>query len=255
MTDLPVITTRAEHLLPYDGGDATPLEVALSASDARMLQAPTHIIRAAWNPDTCPAHLLPYLAAAWSVDHWNPAWPDAVKRDVIRRAPEVHRLKGTRRAMRRALEALGLKASITEWWQQTPIGQPYTFKIRVLAVERLFGGGELLTDTLQRDALAIVKAVKPVSRWFSFEVGVGTTAAIQVAARQRALQLTRPVAHARPVTIVGRTVGIAARGRALAMTVAAASAEPIRTAGVRIVAAARMRALQIHSFRMEAVAS
>lgn len=248
----PILTTLAEHLLPYDGGDATPLEVALSASDARMLHAPTHIIRAAWDPDTCPVHLLPYLAAAWSVDHWNPAWPEAVKREVIKRSPEVHRLKGTRRAMRRALDALGLRASITEWWQQTPVGQPYTFKVRALAVERLFGGGPLITEALQRDALAMIKAVKPVSRWFSFEVGVGTTAAVQIAARSRAAQITRNAANARPVTIIGRSIGIAARSRVAAVTVASAVAAPIATARVRIAAAACARVLQIHVARMEA---
>ena len=51
-------TPRAAHLLPYDPRDATPLEIAASGADARLLDAPTHIIRAVWSPDDCPAHLV-----------------------------------------------------------------------------------------------------------------------------------------------------------------------------------------------------
>ncbi len=248
-------TPRSEHLLPYDPRDATPLEVALSGSDARMLSAPTHVIRAVWSSDDCPAHLLPYLAAAWSVDHWNPAWPEDVKREVIRRAPEIHRLKGTRRALRRALDALGLRCSITEWWERTPTAQPYTFHVRALAVERLFGGGPLITEQLQRDALETIKAVKPVSRWFSFEIGVGAVSHIKVATQARALHVAQPSVPAAPLTTVGRAVRFAMRGRAIAVAAAGIAAEPVRCAGVRIVTAARMRAIEIHFARMEARAA
>ncbi len=248
-------TPRSEHLLPYDPRDATPLEVALSGSDARMLSAPTHVVRAVWSPDDCPAHLLPYLATAWSVDHWNPAWPEDMKREVIRRAPEIHRLKGTRRALRRALDALGLRCSITEWWEKTPTGQPYTFHVRALAVERLFGGGPLITEQLQRDALETIKATKPVSRWFSFEIGVGATSRVAIATRARALHVAAQPASAAPPTTVGRAVHFAARGRALAVATVSATAEPVRRAGVRIVAAARARAIEIHFARMEARAA
>ena len=32
-------------------------------------------IRHLWNPETCPAAFLPWLAWSWSVDSWNPDWP------------------------------------------------------------------------------------------------------------------------------------------------------------------------------------
>ena len=34
-----------------------------------------------WSPDTCPVHLLPYLAWAFSVDRWDRNWPEETKRD------------------------------------------------------------------------------------------------------------------------------------------------------------------------------
>lgn len=39
-----------------------------------------------WSPDTCPVHLLPYLAWAFSVDRWDRNWPEETKRQVIRDA-------------------------------------------------------------------------------------------------------------------------------------------------------------------------
>lgn len=125
MTD-PVQTPYGEHLLPPN---ATPLQVALSGSDHRMLSLPTWVIRACWDPDGCPVHLLPYLAQAWSVDEWDPAWSETQKREAIRMSPAIHRLKGTRGAIERAIEALGFGATVKEWFEYG--GQPYRFRIAV----------------------------------------------------------------------------------------------------------------------------
>ena len=124
MTEIP--TPKAEHLLPPG---ATALQIALSGSDHRLLSAPHWVIRACWNPVTCPAHLLPYLAQAWSVDEWDPAWTEAQKRQVIIDAPALHKLKGTRGAIERALTALGFGAVVKEWFEYG--GLPYRFRISV----------------------------------------------------------------------------------------------------------------------------
>lgn len=246
-------TPRSEHLLPYDPRDAAPLEVAISGADARILKAPTHLIRAVWSPDDCPAHLLPYLAAAWSVDHWNPAWPEDVKREVIRRAPEIHRLKGTRRALQRALDALGVKLVIKEWFEQVPQGQPYTFRLIAYPVRRLFGSGDaLITPQLTRDIIETAKSVKPVSRWFDFQIGVGTLSRLGTAARMRAVNVATRSAVADVPKEFGARAGCAMRGRALAVATRAAAASPASGLGVRFAAAARMRAIQILRLNMEA---
>lgn len=64
-------------------------------------------VRHLWNPDTCPAAHLPWLAWALSVDNWETDWPEAVKRQTLRRSVAVHRRKGTPAALRDALEAIG----------------------------------------------------------------------------------------------------------------------------------------------------
>lgn len=81
------------------------------------LQALPVGLRHLWNPDTCPAALLPYLAWALSVDRWDRNWTEKTKRQVIRDAWKVHRHKGTIAAIRRVVEPFGYLISITEWWQ------------------------------------------------------------------------------------------------------------------------------------------
>ena len=64
-------------------------------------------IRPLWNPDTCPPHLLPWLAWALSVDDWDPLWSEATQRAVIKASIGVHRRKGTRAGVSAALSAAG----------------------------------------------------------------------------------------------------------------------------------------------------
>lgn len=87
MTAIP----RSLHLLP---ANATPLEQALSASDARLLDVPVPI-RDLWRWDVCPESHLPWLAWAMSVDIWDEDWPVQKKRSVVHRSFALHRLKGT----------------------------------------------------------------------------------------------------------------------------------------------------------------
>lgn len=81
----------AATILP---SNATALERAMAQVSARLLDIPVPI-RELWDVDTCPVEFLPHLAAAWSVDFWNPDWDEAKKRSMIRNAVKHHRLKGT----------------------------------------------------------------------------------------------------------------------------------------------------------------
>lgn len=115
-------------LLPCN---ATPQERALSEAIARLSDVPV-LVREQWNPDTCPAALLPWLAWAMSVDVWDPAWTDAQKRGAIQASFAVHQRKGTIGAVRSALNALGLDIRMTEWFQDSPPAAPYTFRLSVV---------------------------------------------------------------------------------------------------------------------------
>lgn len=90
-------------LLPNNAG---PGEGALEQATARV-GAVTVVIDDLWNPEACPASLLPWLAWALSVDAWDPAWTEAHKRDVLAASASVHRKKGTRQAVVTALASAG----------------------------------------------------------------------------------------------------------------------------------------------------
>lgn len=117
----------SDTLLPPN---ATAQERALDGAVSRVSDIPV-LVREHWNPDTCPAAQLPWLAWAFSVDDWNPAWTDAQKRAAIQASVGVHRTKGTPGAVKRALSPLGLDIAVEEWHQLTPLGDPYTFKLAV----------------------------------------------------------------------------------------------------------------------------
>jgi phage tail P2-like protein len=112
-------------LLPQN---ATPLETALDESIARIGDVPTPV-RDTWNPDSCPANLLPWLAWAFSVDDWDPSYTEAQQRDAIKSAVRVQRYKGTIGAVRDAIAVLGIDVQVQEWFNQLPAGAPYTFNV------------------------------------------------------------------------------------------------------------------------------
>jgi phage tail-like protein len=89
-------------LLP---SNSTTLERAVAASHQDLSELPI-AIRHIRNPANCPASILPFLAWELSVDEWNPEWSEDIKRRVIAESIAIHRRKGTRGAVRRALEAI-----------------------------------------------------------------------------------------------------------------------------------------------------
>ena len=100
-------------LLPIN---RTASEKAVDDATARMGDVPVPI-GDLWDAHSCPASLLPWLAWALSVDNWHADWTEGTKRDVLAKAVQVHRQKGTVAAVRAALDAAGFgDARIIERW-------------------------------------------------------------------------------------------------------------------------------------------
>lgn len=93
----------SDHLLPPN---ATSQEVALDGATARLGDVPGPL-RDVWNPDTCPSHILPWLAWAFGVDEWDSDWSDDAKRNTIRNAVMVQRRKGTVWSIKRVITDAG----------------------------------------------------------------------------------------------------------------------------------------------------
>lgn len=148
-----------DPLLPQN---QTRLEAAVGrAMTPRPNPGPMHEL---WDAEHCPAHILPWLAWALSVDEWDDEWPESVQRTVILESIALHRKKGTLWAVRRALAQTGMRGTVVEWWQESPRGVPHTFRVDV----------ELGDRALDPDAIAAIErridAAKPVRSHYALRV-------------------------------------------------------------------------------------
>ena len=139
-------------LLPLN---STPLERGIEATFAENTLIP---LRTLYNPDTCPVHLLPHLAWAWSVDRWDPAWSESVKRAAIKASFFIHKHKGTIGALRRVVEPLGYLIEIVEWFNTVPQGVPGTFALKVGVLDTG------ITEEMYLELERLIDDAKPVSR-------------------------------------------------------------------------------------------
>lgn len=142
----------SSRLLPVG---SSPLEVAAARACAELARVPVPL-RDLWNPATCPLNLLPYLAWAFSVDRWDEAWPEAVKRNVVTSAFYLHRHKGTLSAVRRVVEPLGYLIKVSEWWQSND--PPGTFRLDIGVLETG------ITEEMYLEMERMIADAKPVSR-------------------------------------------------------------------------------------------
>lgn len=141
-----------KSLLPLN---STLLERGVEAATEEVTEIP---LRTLYNADTCPVHLLPYLAWAWSVDRWDPGWTESVKRAAIKASFYIHAHKGTIGALRRVVEPLGYLIEVVEWWQTQPEGVPGTFALKVGVLETG------ITEEMYRELERLIDDAKPVSR-------------------------------------------------------------------------------------------
>jgi len=116
----------SSDLLPPN---ATAAERALALAVARVSAVPVPLA-SLWNPQACPAPLLPWLAWALSVDHWDTTWSDTVKRAKIAESLLLHATKGTPWAVEQAVMVAGApNAHVEEWWEYA--GAPYHFRLEI----------------------------------------------------------------------------------------------------------------------------
>ncbi|MCU1780954.1 MULTISPECIES: phage tail protein I [unclassified Pseudomonas] len=141
-----------KSLLPIN---STQLERAMEATFFEKTIVP---LRDLYNADTCPVHLLPHLAWAWSVDRWDYRWTEATKRAAIKASYYIHAHKGTIGALRRVVEPLGYLIEIVEWFKMVPEGIPGTFALKVGVLDTG------ITEEMYQELERLIDDAKPVSR-------------------------------------------------------------------------------------------
>ncbi len=148
---------------------ATPLAKALDILEERLFSLPVQMISK--DPVTADVGMLDHLAWEYSVDVWDIDWSEGTKRKVIALADEIHRHKGTRHAVQRALEAFDVRMDLLEWWEESPEGTPGTFIVTVFNGETMAGDAEIVIDIpLMRALVSVVERAAPVSRGFYLRV-------------------------------------------------------------------------------------
>lgn len=156
--------------------NASPLERNLARTGAMIERVPVPL-RDLANPATCPVSALPFLAASFSVDHWEASWPVETKRAMIQSAFAVHKHKGTITAIRRALHPISAGIRVREWWETTPPGARGTFH---LDVEVLDSGA---TTEMYQQIERLVDEAKPVSRHMAgLAIHVGVRGSLHIGA-------------------------------------------------------------------------
>jgi phage tail-like protein len=80
-----------------------------------------------FDPRTCPASFLPWLAS-WLGLSLNPHWPEERHRRLLRHAMELYRWRGTSYGLKRIIEEC---TGLTPMIMESP-SQPFVFQIRVV---------------------------------------------------------------------------------------------------------------------------
>lgn len=113
-------------LMPSSSSELSRILDDVYAARLAAIEMP---IRNLGDPWKCPLPLLPYLAWALSVDQWDDAWPENIKRQRCADAMREHRIKGSVESVESAIAGFGATAQIKEWWEQSPKGAPGTCDI------------------------------------------------------------------------------------------------------------------------------
>ncbi len=160
--------------------NATQLERNIEQSATATIEQLPVPIRDLWNPDTCPAHLLPWLAWALDVEQWQSDWPEATRRAAIKASWHVHNKMGTKASVRQALDALGASVTMSEWYETG--GAPHTFDLTAWANANLAPADKPILDQgLYETLLEVVNETKPARSHFTFKVGARFTDGVALA--------------------------------------------------------------------------
>ncbi|GLS27367.1 phage tail protein I [Marinibactrum halimedae] len=179
-----------EHLLPPS---SSALEQSLAATTERINHLPVKL-DTLWDPSRCPATLLPWLAWTTSVDIWHDNKDDPIeeekrRRDLIRKNAVVQKYKGTRAAIRQALDALSdVSITLTEWWEQSPRGVPHTFNLDLLVNSNASGIGSAELNKKLRQA---IDSVKPARSHYTFTISTVQQANVTLSAVGEAVSYKR----------------------------------------------------------------
>jgi phage tail P2-like protein len=178
-------------LLPKN---ATPLERALEDVAGERLDGLSFDFASLFDPATCPPAFLPYLAWERGVELWDEDFvavdgeEDLVRRrrEIIGRFDKIRRLRGTLAAIDLAMETIGVRARIREWWDHPEPKEPYTFKVILLSKDN-----RPLGEADRRRILRVIESLKPLRARFDLDIMFEAKATVGAAMFARVTRIKR----------------------------------------------------------------
>jgi len=107
--------------------------------------------------DSQPEEVLDWLAWQFHVEGYDLAKTVEEKRNLVKNAIELHRYKGTRYAVEKALSTLNLGGKVKEWFEYG--GKPYRFKVD-LGIKN-----KEITPELHQKLLELINKYKNERSW------------------------------------------------------------------------------------------
>lgn len=124
-----------KDLIPGSIAEDPQVEAAVLALDGQLADINTHLIQTIILPrvDELSEEVLDLLLWEFHItldEGAGLAVSVEEKRDLVKKAVEIHRLKGTKAALLRIFEMLSMRGVISEWYEYG--GEPYKFKVEIL---------------------------------------------------------------------------------------------------------------------------
>ncbi len=107
--------------------------------------------------DYLPEEALDLLAHQFHIEGYDLAQSVEEKRNLIKSAIELHKYKGTKYAIKKVLEALGLEGQVKEWFEYQ--GQPFNFRVELGITNR-----EITTE-LRDKLIKLIEDYKNERSW------------------------------------------------------------------------------------------
>ena len=106
--------------------------------------------------DELPEAVIDLLAWQWHVDFYEPSMSLETKRQLVRESIAWHRLKGTKAAVEKMVQAVFRGGVVTEWFEYG--GEPYHFRVDILSAPQI-------TAENTARLLNVIEASKNIRSW------------------------------------------------------------------------------------------
>ena len=150
--------TSLLDILPQNLLRDEQIKAAAQALDAELQKITAATKEALLLPrlDELPEAVIDLLAWQWHVDFYEPNMSLEAKRQLVRESIAWHRLKGTKAAVEKMVQAVFRGGVVTEWFEYG--GEPYHFRVDILSASQI-------TAENTTRLLNVINASKNIRSW------------------------------------------------------------------------------------------